>query len=226
MCNTACLDFIRSNLSRDDVFGRKVLEVGSCDVNGSVRKLISSLEPASYLGVDIAAGPGVDEICNVSSLVSRFGESAFDVIVSTEVIEHVLDWREAVRNMKLALRRGGIILVTTRSEGFRSHGFPCDFWRYGAEDMKIIFGRFEILSLENDPIAPGIFMKARKTESSGLSDTPAGFSLYSVIRRSRCDDITPEEIRQFEKYLAMKTRLARFMPVGLKDFLKKILDLR
>jgi len=80
-----------------------VLEVGSRDVNGSVRPLVEQADPARYVGVDIEEGPGVDEICDASDLVDHFGSEQFDVVLSTELLEHVQDWRQAVRPARKAL---------------------------------------------------------------------------------------------------------------------------
>src|SRR5947209_15379867 len=139
MCNDACLEFGRGYLRPEEIAGKKVLEVGSMDVNGSLRAIVQRTMPRIYLGVDIAAGPGVDVVCEVSKLVARFGEAAFDTVISTEMLEHVRDWRAAVSNMKRVLKPGGTILITTRSPGFPYHGYPYDFWRYEPDDIRTIF---------------------------------------------------------------------------------------
>ncbi|MEM2261178.1 MAG: methyltransferase domain-containing protein [Ignisphaera sp.] len=77
--------------------------------------------------------------CRPKKIVEYFGEESFDVIISTEVLEHVRDWRAVINNMKRALREGGIMYITTRSFGFPYHDFPYDFWRYEIEDMRKIF---------------------------------------------------------------------------------------
>jgi SAM-dependent methyltransferase len=120
--------------------GKKVLEVGSRYVNGSVRPLIERFShPKEYVGVDIEDGRFVDLILPVEKLMEHFGSEAFDIVISTELLEHVKDWRVAVENMKLVLKCGGIIYITTRSHGFQYHGYPYDFWRYDLEDMNKIF---------------------------------------------------------------------------------------
>jgi SAM-dependent methyltransferase len=173
-----------------------VLEVGSRDVNGSVRPLVERADPARYVGVDIEEGPGVDEICDASDLVNHFGSEQFDVVLSTELLEHVQDWRQAVRQMKEVLRPGGTLLVTTRSRGFGVHAYPHDYWRYEPDDMRRIFSDLKIESLERDPTRPGVFLKAQKPsgfEPAVLDDV----ELYSIIRQRRALDVTEEEAREF-----------------------------
>ena len=68
MCNQSCLSFGHQNLGEAEIRGQSILEVGSRKVNGSLRSHLQSLAPASYLGVDIFPGEGVDEICNAERL--------------------------------------------------------------------------------------------------------------------------------------------------------------
>src|SRR5688572_13157998 len=110
MCTPACIEFVRANLRREDVRGRDVIEVGALNVNGSVRALAWALGPSSYIGVDLQAGPGVGEICDATELVARFGPEAFDLLISTEVLEHVRDWRAVISQFKRVLKPGGLLL--------------------------------------------------------------------------------------------------------------------
>jgi len=159
MCSPACINFGKQNLSESEIKGKSVIEVGSYNVNGSLRTYITSLKPQSYLGVDISEGPGVDKICKAEDLVTMFGENSFDIVISTEMLEHVEDWRIVIHNLKMLLKENGILLITTRSKGFAYHGYPHDYWRYELEDMKQIFRDCDILFLAPDPSprAPGSF---------------------------------------------------------------------
>src|SRR5215831_3175403 len=112
MCNQACLDFGKSLLLDSEMRGKRVLEVGSFDVNGSLRSYVQAHAPASYHGTDIRMGPGVDEVCDAIGLISRFGKDSFDLVLSTEMLEHARDWRATIRNIKQVTRPGGTILIT------------------------------------------------------------------------------------------------------------------
>jgi SAM-dependent methyltransferase len=171
--------WIAGTLDRAELAGADVLEVGSRSVNGSVRPRLLSLGPASYVGVDKVRGRYVDQLVDVVDLVYRFDVEAFDLVVSTEMLEHVDDWRAAVAQMVAVARIGGLILITTRSEGFPYHPHPVDRWRFSVEQMGRIVEAVgcEALDLRPDPEYPGVFVKARRIASlpgGGLDELDVG----------------------------------------------------
>jgi len=188
MCNESCIEFGQKTLKEEDIRGKSVIEVGSFDVNGSLRPLVESFGPGIYVGVDIEKGPGVDRLCKIEDLISEFGADKFDVLICTEVLEHVEDWREGVHNLKHVLKPGGMLLVTTRSRGFPYHGCSFDFWRYKLSDIKNIFSDFKIDVLEKDPGVPGILLAARKPDNF-KEKCFKGYKLYSVASRNKKDII-------------------------------------
>ena len=113
MCNMTGLIFGTRNLYDDEIRDKMVLEVGSRVVLGSLRPFIESRHPDKYVGIDIVDGTGVDVICDAERLLDRFQVGSFDVVVSTELLEHVRDWKKAISNIKHVCRSGGIILITT-----------------------------------------------------------------------------------------------------------------
>lgn len=155
-------------VSAPPIKGARVLEVGSYNVNGSVRQIIESLEPFLYLGVDQSAGPGVDLVVNCEKLTSdvHIGCGAWDLVVSTEMLEHTDDWRACMTEMTRAVTPGGLLLVTTRSPGYPYHPFPVDNWRFSLDDMKRIVEALglDLVLLEDDEPSqgPGVFVLAHK----------------------------------------------------------------
>ena len=146
-----------------DVEGKRVLEVGSLDVNGSVRPMVMARNPKEYIGVDIVDGPGVDQVLDACELVEHFGENSFDMVISTEMLEHTDDWAASIANMLTVLKPGGIIVLTTRSIGFAYH-HPPDRWRYNQESMYEIFDMlgYQLQVLMDDPEFNGVFVKAQR----------------------------------------------------------------
>ncbi len=220
MCNRSCIDFGTKNLSEGEVRGKSVIEVGSLDVNGSLRHTIEAFHPLRYIGVDLQAGPGVDEICSAHNLLERFGNEAFDLLVSTEVLEHVRDWRKAISNFKNILKPGGILLVTTRSKGFGYHGHPFDFWRYDSEDMQIIFSDFVIEIIEPDPLEPGVFVKARKPDAFSEVDL-SNYRLCSILTGRRTSTISAGSIFLYNARSKSRESLSRILPASVKSLIKE-----
>ena len=174
------IKFFVNNAPLELFTGARVLEVGSYDVNGSVRPIVEkTLYSQQYIGIDIREGPLVDIVMPADKLTEKFGVQSFDIVICSEVMEHVENWRDVIDNIKRVLKVDGTLFLTTRSKGFPYHEFPTDFWRYEVEDIRNIFASYDIMALESDWQAPGVFIKAKKLPSSILCDL-SGINLYKV----------------------------------------------
>ena len=212
MCSPWDLETVRKALAPSDVMGKRVLEVGALDVNGSVRGDIMALGPAEYIGIDIRPGPGVDVICDAGDLVARFGEDAFDLVISTELLEHARDWRRIVSNIKRVTKPAGVLIVSTRSYGVDFHRRPFDYWRYEKEDFTAIFSDVLVEDLQLDPTDPGLLITARKPVGFAERDLD-DIALYSILRRRRQRDHSRLDFALF----SLRYRLVRL----LKDLAPK-----
>jgi predicted methyltransferase len=83
-----------------------VVEFGSRNINGGVRDVFPN---ARYIGIDIEAGDGVDEVGDAASWSTR---KNVDVVVCCEVFEHTDVWYDIVQNAYDVLCDGGVFLVT------------------------------------------------------------------------------------------------------------------
>lgn len=208
--HVSCILFGAINLNRKEIEGKRVIEVGSRDVNGSIRPLIKSYDPQDYIGVDIVGGPGVDVICSADNLVSEFGEQSFDLVISTELLEHVRNWKLVTHNIKSICKTNGIILLTTRSYGFGYHGYPDDFWRYEIEDMEYIFKDCNIRKIEKDP-QKGVFLKVEKPEIFIEQDL-SNYKLYSIVSNKRIKELSENDLRSwYFKRWVFKEKLREFI---------------
>ena len=97
--------------------GTRVLEVGSLDINGSIRHLTKSCQ---YVGIDIGVGPGVDLVVAGQDYDAP-GES-FDLVLSGECMEHNPAWEETTVNMIRMLRPGGLFVLSCAAPGRLEHG--------------------------------------------------------------------------------------------------------
>jgi len=94
-----------------------VLEIGSFDINGSVRKYFN--QPKEFVGVDLTPGKGVDIVGQGQEI--SLGRK-FDVVLSTECFEHNPFYKETFANMVRHSRPGGLIIFTCASTGRPEHG--------------------------------------------------------------------------------------------------------
>lgn len=95
--------------------GVSVLEVGSLDINGTVRDFYNATR---YVGVDVGPGPGVDLIMNGENL--DFPDNEFDVTISAECFEHNPQWAATFANMHRIAKTA--VIFTCASDGRAEHG--------------------------------------------------------------------------------------------------------
>lgn len=100
------------------VDGGRVLEIGSYDVNGSVRAKFSTAR--EYVGVDLTPGPSVDHVGFGHEYAEPDG--SFDLAVSGSCFEHDPHWQDTLANMVRLTRPGGVVAATFASRGFPEHG--------------------------------------------------------------------------------------------------------
>lgn len=206
-----CIKWGAEKLTEEDVKGKRVIEVGSYDVNGSMRYATRLLKPVEYIGVDIVKGPGVDLICPGEKLVERFGKDSFDVVISACVLEHVRDWKTHVSNLKNICKPNGIILIIAPSV-WVFHEFPYDFWRYKKSDIENIFSDCDILILDEDPKPPAlVYAKIRKPEKFVENDL-SNYKLYSVMCKKKKNEIDDKDFKTlYFKYLFIKSKIKNFL---------------
>jgi SAM-dependent methyltransferase len=100
-----------------DWTGLSVIEIGSADVNGTIRPFFAG---SHYVGVDLAPGPGVEMVASGDE-VALPGDSV-DLAISCECFEHNPKWRETLVNMHRMTKPGGVVAMTCASRGRLEHG--------------------------------------------------------------------------------------------------------
>jgi len=95
----------------------RVLEIGSLDINGSIRSFFHNCD---YVGLDVADGDGVDVVCEGQKYDAP--DDSFDVVISCEAMEHNPYWVETFRNMIRLCRPGGLVVMTCATTGRPEHG--------------------------------------------------------------------------------------------------------
>lgn len=96
---------------------QKVLEVGSLDINGTVRDFFSD---CNYTGLDVSVGKSVDVVCEGQNYNAP--DSTYDVVCSAECFEHNPYWFETFENMIRLCKNGGLVFFTCATDGRAEHG--------------------------------------------------------------------------------------------------------
>jgi SAM-dependent methyltransferase len=97
--------------------GFVVLDLGGRNVNGTTRELFPNV--AQYLALDMNAGRGVDIVADAATAQL---DDRFDVIVSTELLEHAEHADQIVANAHRHLRPRGWFVATMAGPRRRPHG--------------------------------------------------------------------------------------------------------
>ena len=98
-------------------FNSKVLEIGSLNLNGTIRTLFDNCD---YLGIDVAEGRGVDKVAFGNEFDAP--DNTYDVCISCECFEHNPYWKETFINMHRMCKLGGLVIVTCATTGRAEHG--------------------------------------------------------------------------------------------------------
>jgi len=106
--------------------GLTIVEIGSQDVNGSLR---SVAPPGNkYIGVDFASAPGVDIVLS-DPYSLPFENSSVDVCVSSSCFEHSEFFWLVFNEVLRILKPDGLFYLDVPANGV-FHRYPVDCWRF------------------------------------------------------------------------------------------------
>ena len=106
--------------------GARVLEVGSQDINGTLRNYIPA--HCDYVGADVEAGRNVDVVVTDPPRLP-FDNQSFDVIVCSSCLEHDQMFWVTFSEMVRVLEEDGFIYINSPANG-PYHRYPVDNWRF------------------------------------------------------------------------------------------------
>lgn len=171
------------------------------------------------IGLDIEKRGGVDIAGSVYQL--PFSDEKFDNILCTEVLEHLHSSKEAIEEMARVLKRGGILILSTRFL-FPLHDIPDDYYRFTKYGLRYLFRDWQIVELreETDTLetiavllqricyqCSGIFLKPLKLLIFGMAKI---IPLFSFLIRKEYGNIgkTKSEINIMSSgyYLVVKKK--------------------
>jgi len=169
------LELIRKYVALE---GRWILDVG-CGIGTYVRRF-RSFSPHSY-GIDVSVKRLQEAAAEVPNLVGAAGENlpfadgSFDIIVFNEVIEHVKDDRDTLRDALRVLRDGGhvVIYAPNRLYPFETHGV---YWR-----GRYVFGNIPGVNYLPDSLRRRLVPHARAYRSADIRRLWRGLPVRVVV---------------------------------------------
>jgi SAM-dependent methyltransferase len=91
---------------------------------------------SEYVGNDVAPRPGLTSISPIESLDQP--DASFDVVLCTQVLEHVRRPQHALEEMTRVLKPGGYLLLSTHGV-YPHHPDPGDYWRWTQQGFEAMF---------------------------------------------------------------------------------------
>jgi SAM-dependent methyltransferase len=113
----AVLEYVGPVVAAHGLDGGDVLDLGGRDVNGTPRHFFPNA--TRYIVVDYADHPSVDIVADASTLDL---DQLFDVVISTELLEHTPLGAAIVASACRHLKPGGAFVATMAGPGRLPHG--------------------------------------------------------------------------------------------------------
>jgi hypothetical protein len=118
MSHAEQIDFFRTVIETfPEKFQGEVIDIGSLDINGGPHLLFKA---ARYVGVDLESGPNVNHV--IPSQEIGLDSSQFDVVMSSECLEHNAFYRETLAQMSRLAKPGGLVVWSCAGLGRLEHG--------------------------------------------------------------------------------------------------------
>ena len=108
-------DYYINNKFNKDI---NILEVGSLDVNGSIKDLFNFCN--DYTGIDLEKGPNVDLVMDGSEIYKL--NKKFDMVISCECFEHAKNWKIIFKQMCEVAKENAFVLISVASTGRIEYG--------------------------------------------------------------------------------------------------------
>lgn len=99
------------------------------------------------LTVDIDPDRNPEIVADAHTL--PFEDNSFEVILCTEVLEHVRNPQQVINEFKRVLKPEGQVILTTRFI-YPLHDIPNDFWRFTRYGLEELFKEWNILEIQDE----------------------------------------------------------------------------
>lgn len=159
---------------------------------------------ADYVRADYLESPGLDHIVDETCRISEPDQS-FDMVLSTQVLEHVTNPVDYLAEAFRLLKPGGQFICTTHGI-YEDHGCPYDFWRWTGYGLAKLCSENKlnvekVARLSTGPRAILFFSELYRTRFHKFSNDSVGQSLFTYLNtihsdqaqfHRACDALYPE----------------------------------
>lgn len=115
-----------------------------------------------YIGIDFDESTSLADFTDSADKLS-FKDNEFDGLIYSEVIEHISNLPEALKEMRRVIKKGGLVFISSPFV-FPQHGIPYDFQRLTRFYYENIFKNDEIILI--------------KESNSSLTTSITSFNLF------------------------------------------------
>lgn len=128
--------------------GMSVLDAGSGHEHEQYLRKELLATGATLHTCDFNPGPGVDFTADVSAL--PFADASYDIVLSTQVLEHVQDPAKVVHEMARVLKPGGLLFLTT-PQSSPLHNLPWNYFNSTNLGLRLLFEKAGLTVSKEEP---------------------------------------------------------------------------
>lgn len=146
---------------------------------------------------------GIEPDTEVVNAEEEFGESEYDIIISTSTLEHIEYWEESLINIYRALKPGGLLLLhTTNKLNIRSGEHPLPFYSWLPNPIRY---RIMVMTHGNGTMRLGVDFNQFTHGSLRSALQRTGFTrIYDIF-----DVLQPNSMANHKKWKELAIRLGK-----------------
>ena len=139
--------FIKEEISKELLLTDKKLNILNVGSGGDIQKLLQQFKGVSLLNIDIDYLRKPDIICDITdNNLSDIINFEPDIVCIFEVLEHIKEPHNAVKNIYKILKKGGKCICSTPFI-FHIHDEPNDYFRFTIHGLKLLFKDFSTINI-------------------------------------------------------------------------------